>query len=487
MNTFPRNVYVEIGSVDGTREWNFSGEFNQTNNITTNFASSINSNITGCVRNAENCSISFLFHSDTSGILQYLDININWTETIRPNNTINSITTTPENLTITVNTTANDDFLNTCFYGIYDENNNLIIANTTYTCNTLITPSVGNFITYTFYSYVNDTSNNLNQTTRTFTVSHAGGSGSGVSQPPPPEQTIVPTPIPEFLELQATTETTTQPTIIESIPVGETTVVTPDGEVVIINRTEDETKVGDIVTIMESETSLIDNEPTNILFGGAVIVNSGGGGGITIGIPGTNPIVISKPPIIWGLQTQFRGSSYELEMSRLFEEGRMSERELRFKNDGTETTNIKLECIGVTGTDNICKYVTFKDNELEIPPLKGFFTITTFSVNIPENIDKGSYIFNVRAIDPDNDIAILSSRVNVDVGGLGGILAYFRSLGNSKNIGVFDIPVFGTLFIIFGGIIIGILIHLISGFKLHWILSGIIGWFVSAVALIFFI
>ena len=80
------NPYLEIGTVDGTYEWNFTGTFSQTNNRTLDLSSSINTALnsgacdcTGCSL-VTNCSIPFQFHSDSEGLLQYdwqiLDYNI---------------------------------------------------------------------------------------------------------------------------------------------------------------------------------------------------------------------------------------------------------------------------------------------------------------------------------------------------------------------------------------------------------------------------
>jgi len=78
------NPFLEIGTPDGNYEWNFTGDFNQTNNKTEDLSSSINTALnsgacdcTGCIL-ATNCSIPFQFHSDTVGILQYDWQNIDY-------------------------------------------------------------------------------------------------------------------------------------------------------------------------------------------------------------------------------------------------------------------------------------------------------------------------------------------------------------------------------------------------------------------------
>ncbi|MEK6878850.1 MAG: LamG domain-containing protein [Nanoarchaeota archaeon] len=100
-------------------------------------------------------------------------------DTIIPNNTINSVTTTADSTSITVNITSSDVNLNNCFYSIFADITTLVIANTTYTCNTIISTSVNQFTSHTFYSYVNDSAGNLNQTTRNFTTTRSGNVGGG--------------------------------------------------------------------------------------------------------------------------------------------------------------------------------------------------------------------------------------------------------------------------------------------------------------------
>jgi len=81
----PSNPYLEIGTPDGVREWQFSGKFSQTNNKTSDLFYAINSALNnrtcdcnGCVVNENNCSIPFLFHSDSIGVLEYDGIEITY-------------------------------------------------------------------------------------------------------------------------------------------------------------------------------------------------------------------------------------------------------------------------------------------------------------------------------------------------------------------------------------------------------------------------
>jgi len=79
-SSYVSNPYLMISN----KIWNYTGLF--TSNITTsNFFSELNSALNkgkcdciGCYLIGSNCSIPFIFHSDSTGILQYSNININY-------------------------------------------------------------------------------------------------------------------------------------------------------------------------------------------------------------------------------------------------------------------------------------------------------------------------------------------------------------------------------------------------------------------------
>jgi hypothetical protein len=75
----PSNPYLYVSS---SKVWNYSGNFvsaEYTNNFPSVLNSALNSgdcDCTGCSLSGTNCSIPFIFHSDTSGILTYSNINV---------------------------------------------------------------------------------------------------------------------------------------------------------------------------------------------------------------------------------------------------------------------------------------------------------------------------------------------------------------------------------------------------------------------------
>jgi len=70
----PENISLKIGNID---VFNYTGEFNQTNNKTSNLASTINKYLNATYLVGANYLIPFIFHSDTMGILRYLDLIFN--------------------------------------------------------------------------------------------------------------------------------------------------------------------------------------------------------------------------------------------------------------------------------------------------------------------------------------------------------------------------------------------------------------------------
>ena len=62
---------------NNNRVWNYAGAFNQSNNRTNNFYSTINQYLTSAYLVGSNYLIPFVFYSDTVGILQYSDLLLN--------------------------------------------------------------------------------------------------------------------------------------------------------------------------------------------------------------------------------------------------------------------------------------------------------------------------------------------------------------------------------------------------------------------------
>ena len=67
---YPSNPYLDV-SGNGDSQWSFSGDFNQTNNQTSDFSSEINSYLKNCYPYVDGtCDVPIILHSDSVGIMQ---------------------------------------------------------------------------------------------------------------------------------------------------------------------------------------------------------------------------------------------------------------------------------------------------------------------------------------------------------------------------------------------------------------------------------
>lgn len=186
---YPINTSIKINN---THIWNFTGEFNHTNNRTNDFTNVLNSalnkgacNCTGCELAGTSCYINYTVHSDSSGIINLSNLNITWYEYNRPNLTlIDPNATFNEATNIPIRFYAVDDWeLDTCNYSVM-RGASLEVANTQINCSKNTTFTVSGDATYIFRMCVNDTSGNINCTNSTFITTNykppsSGGGGGG--------------------------------------------------------------------------------------------------------------------------------------------------------------------------------------------------------------------------------------------------------------------------------------------------------------------
>jgi len=82
---YPLNSSLEVGTIDGTKEWNYTGNFNVTNNKTSNFNTSIMTYLSSCTQDSDGyCNMPLYFISLSAGIIQVSDIQINYTSNLNP-------------------------------------------------------------------------------------------------------------------------------------------------------------------------------------------------------------------------------------------------------------------------------------------------------------------------------------------------------------------------------------------------------------------
>lgn len=189
---YPTNLSIKINNAN---IWSYTGEFNQTDNQTSDFSATLNTALnsgacdcTGCVLNGTNCIIETIFHSDTAGILEYSNINITWNESTSPTSIISEPSGEKLATGFSYSINATDNYqLDFCTYWVM-RGASLEIENTTVNCSSSITgtdtvSSIGT--NYTFYFFTNDTSGNSNTSSSAFSVALggqvSGGGGSGTT------------------------------------------------------------------------------------------------------------------------------------------------------------------------------------------------------------------------------------------------------------------------------------------------------------------
>ncbi|KKK63520.1 hypothetical protein LCGC14_2993450, partial [marine sediment metagenome] len=83
--SYPNAPYMEIGNIDGTREYSFPTLFLQRNNRTDDFSTSIQSYLTTCTADSGGfCNVPIYLFSTGLGILQLSDLLVNYTYNINP-------------------------------------------------------------------------------------------------------------------------------------------------------------------------------------------------------------------------------------------------------------------------------------------------------------------------------------------------------------------------------------------------------------------
>lgn len=177
------NPVLEIGNLDGVYEWNSSGTF-LTNNRTSNLASVLNSYFSGCSLVEGFCLVPFSFHSDTSGVLQYLDMTFDNIGFLENSQTFNSTTYETKTETFVLNLTYDSSE-----YDSLNPTANLIYNGTSYSATrsgigdtitfykSLTMPDISSQTNKSFYwqvALVNDSGTNyFNSTTQTQTINVA--------------------------------------------------------------------------------------------------------------------------------------------------------------------------------------------------------------------------------------------------------------------------------------------------------------------------
>ena len=186
--SYVRNAYLNLTGISGANNltnvtltvgnsvvWNYTGQFTQTNNRTTNFNSVINSYLSNCTAYQGFCYVPFTFRSATNGTIQYSDVylsNEGFTENYSVYNNVTysgaietfQLGTVMDTPTITIqNATLN--YNNTVYQGSWGINGNNVLFTAT-----IPIPAVSVATNKTFYWSISSQDSTSNSTSNTQTI-----------------------------------------------------------------------------------------------------------------------------------------------------------------------------------------------------------------------------------------------------------------------------------------------------------------------------
>jgi len=174
---------------------------------------------------------------------------------------------------------------------------------------------------------------------------------------------------------------------------------------------------------------------------------TGGGGG---GSGETVTIIAGDNETQWSLTTETGGEKYVFIMIP----GDSRTKPLIFKNLGESVRTISLAC--ESEFEGFCDYLTFSDNDIELPVLKETDTSVDFIIALPKELENGNYVFNLLAIDDLNNT--ISLTINTNVGTSGVIVDVGSKFFTSTTIFGLEIPYVLLFFMV-------------------WPLIGVVGYF----------
>jgi len=84
-HSYPSDAWLEVGVVNGTRDWNYTPEFNVTTERTSDFDYAITEYLSSCSLDDDGfCLVPFSLHSDTVGKIYFDNVNVTYTADINP-------------------------------------------------------------------------------------------------------------------------------------------------------------------------------------------------------------------------------------------------------------------------------------------------------------------------------------------------------------------------------------------------------------------
>ncbi len=84
-----------------------------------------------------------------------------------------------------------------------------------------------------------------------------------------------------------------------------------------------------------------------------------------------------------------------------------------FENLGVSERTITMKCVKVSGLEELCEGITFKQDTFILPTQKSIKTSNTFIVSIPSTYEKGTYVVNLVGEDENSNIGVITLEVKV--------------------------------------------------------------------------
>lgn len=448
--SFPTNSSLEIGTIDGLHEWNFTGELNTSNsrNQTNDFSTALNTALNsgqcdcdGCVNDTDNCIIPAQLHSDSAGILQINAISMkslippkltqsgltNFTQTVQANqnltfNLLISHDFTPDtNFTATYNITFSNNNSNTTLGSQFTR---IIVTNdsTNTTEISINISSIASLINYSFNVTVTEENEDtrtqfpvfLTIVNKTAIISFTDTSNWVVSGNNDANFTNELT-ISNTGNLNATSCTFRMTDDLNAfLSQNESDFTIEDGtnKTILVTIENPSIAIYDEFLILDCDSNgnTISTSPNiNAIFiitAPAVGVSTGGGGSPT-------EIVCDQDEVKWSLKTTSGTSAFSLLLPT--ESSRPRSRDLVLNNFGTEEVTIELTIINST----ISEFIELESDSITLTPNELIDVNVPFFVTPPTDAKNGDlFTFSILATD------------NVACHGIVGIEARVSLFGN---------------------------------------------------------
>lgn len=147
---------------------------------------------------------------------------------------------------------------------------------------------------------------------------------------------------------------------------------------------------------------------------------------------GGNVVVVKGLYGNWTIETETGGLQYQFNMIS----GSKRTKTLLFENLGEADLNITMSCRDIAG--ELCKYVNFSKPTFDLPTQKEVKTENKFTLQLPDDIENGDYVFNIIATDNNNVPGSITT--NVNIGKLGFLSEIGVRLFSSFLIGGINFP-----------------------------------------------